>query len=250
VDDDIGFCGGMNVSVDYAGPALGNGRFRDTHARFEGPCVQDLARVFAASVHSATGERLALPVRQEPYASGVFAQVLQSDVRRRRRHIQRALHQTVSRSGHHCFLTSPYFVPPPKLTSALVRAKRRGVDVKVLTAGLSDVPLVRLASQHLYGKLLRAGVGIYEMFGRTLHAKTATIDGIYASVGSFNLDRWSYLRNLEVNVAILDARLALELEERFASDLAMSQEVHLPTWEKRTPYERVLAWIAYQFLRL
>jgi len=67
-------------------------------------------------------------------------------------------------------------VPPKRLMRALTHAARRGVDVRVLTAGRSDVPLVHLASQHLYGRLLRAGVRIFELQERVLHAKTVTVE--------------------------------------------------------------------------
>src|SRR6185503_7826450 len=102
-----------------------------------------------------------------------------SNVRRHRRAIQKALRLTLARTLERCYLSSPYFVPPVRLKRALVHAARRGVDVRVLTAGRSDVPIVRLASQHLYGRLLRKGVRIFELENRVLHAKTATVDGVY-----------------------------------------------------------------------
>jgi cardiolipin synthase len=251
VDDGVGFCGGMNISADYAGPKHGNSFFRDTHALVEGPAAADLAAIFRASYQTATGKRLAdggAPCA--PLAEGVFAQVLGSDVRRRKRHIQRALYHTIGRCVGRCFLTSPYFVPPPRLLSALVRAARRGVDVRILTAGLSDVPIVAVAARHLYGRLLRGGVKVYEMVDRTLHAKTASIDGIYAAVGSFNLDRWSFQRNLEVNLTVVDAGLALKLEEQFGEDLKLAREVKLEEHAARGVVDRVLGWFAYQLMRV
>jgi cardiolipin synthase A/B len=251
VDDGVAFCGGMNVSVDYAGPRRGNNFFRDTHALVEGPAAAALAAIFASSFQTATSR--VLPDRGQPpfpLSGGVFAQVLGSDARRRRRHIQRALYHTVGRCVRRCLLTTPYFVPPPRLLTALVRAARRGVDVRVLTAGLSDVPIASIAARHLYGRLLRGGVKVYEMSERTLHAKTATIDGVYASVGSFNLDRWSFGRNLEVNLTFVDEGLAAHLEDAFYEDLKLSREVKLEEHAARGPLERALGWLAYQLMRL
>ncbi|MCC7070250.1 MAG: phosphatidylserine/phosphatidylglycerophosphate/cardiolipin synthase family protein [Deltaproteobacteria bacterium] len=250
VADDAGFCGGMNIAEDYAGPKHGNGRFRDTHAGLLGPCVADLADILRASVRTAGGPRLPAVPAPPPQQGGVFLQVLGSDVRRRRRHIQRALFHTVRRAVSTCFLTTPYFVPPPRLVRALVHARRRGVDVRVLTAGVSDVPMVAAAARHLYGKLLRAGVRIFEMSGKTLHAKTATIDGLYASVGSFNLDRWSFGRNLEVSFAAVGAGLAQSLEQRMTEDLALSREVQPDEHEARGLWQRIVCFVAYQLMRL
>ena len=65
------------------------------------------------------------------------------------------------------------------------------MEIHILTAGRSDVPMMRRAARHVYGRYLKRGIRIYEGQARTLHAKTVTIDGLYAAVGSFNLDRWS-----------------------------------------------------------
>lgn len=251
VDRGIGFCGGMNISEDYAGPKHGNGRFRDTHALVEGPAADDLDALFRATFLTATGGRLPAPSGEiAPLAEGVFAQVLASDVRRRKRHIQRALYHTVGRCLSRCLLTTPYFVPPPRLVRALITAAGRGVDVRLLTAGVSDVPLVAVAARHLYGHLLQGGVRIFEMEGRTLHAKTATIDGIYASVGSFNLDRWSFARNLEVSLTVVDEGLARHLEEQFHADLELCREITLRDHEMRGAWVRLKGWAAYRLLRL
>ena len=249
IADDVGFCGGMNVAEEYAGERYGSGFFRDTHLRAAGPCVRDLARLVAQIVGEMTRRMprwFEAPARCD---DGSLVQILESNVRRERRAIQKALRYTVIRSVDRCYLTTPYFVPPRRLMRALRGAARRGVDVRVLTAGRSDVPLVHLASQHLYGRLLRAGVRIYEMWGRTLHAKTATIDGVYASVGSFNLDHWSDRRNLEVNLTVLDRRTARDIEQRFRSDLELSREVELVTWTKRGALRKALHWVAYQVAR-
>lgn len=249
--DDLGFTGGMNVSADYAGLQLGNGRFRDTHARLQGPCVRHLERVFIGSWREACGEKLS--AKTEPAIStqtGCFAQVLGSNARRRRRHIQKALRRTVLRSTRSCFLTTPYFVPPRSLVRALNLAARRGVDVRILVAGDSDVPLARHASNHIAGRLLRNGVRIFELFGQTLHAKTATIDGIYGAVGSFNLDYWSYRRNLEVHVAAVDTELADELAAQFQVDLTASRELTLSDWRARGLWRRIVDAIAYFLMRV
>lgn len=249
IADDVGFCGGMNVADEYAGERHGSGVFRDTHLRVVGPGVHDLADLVADLAAEMIHRRPHLSDPSEPQEDGALVQILESNVRRERRAIQRALRYTVLRAVERCYLTTPYFVPPGRLIRALRRAAKRGVDVRVLTAGRSDVPLVRQASQHLYGRLLKAGVRIYEMYGRTLHAKAATIDGVYASVGSFNLDYWSHRRNLEVNVSVLDRRTAVEIEEQFHADLEVAEEVQLERWERRNVPRKVLHWLAYLVAR-
>ena len=250
VDDDVGFCGGMNISVDYAGLRHGSGRFRDVHVRVEGPSVEELVRLVRAAVRECGGRIDRGRTPSEVSEPGSLVQILESNRRHEKRAIQKAMRLTLKRAVERCQLTSPYFVPPRRLMRDLERAVERGIEVQVVTAGRSDVPLVRRASRHLQGRLLRAGVRIWEMQKRTLHAKTATIDGIYASVGSFNLDYWSYRRNLEVTLCAFDEKLAHEIEERFEEDLHLSEEVRLETWGKRGLFERIRDWIAYQLMRL
>jgi cardiolipin synthase len=251
VDDDAGFCGGMNVSCDYGGARRGNGTFRDTHLLVQGPAVRDLAIVFAASWHHASDERLATFSPAPPRFDGSHVQILGSDRFWRRSAIQRALHHAVTRAHARIRLTAPYFVPPPRLLRALSQAARRGVVVEVLTAGVSDVPIAAAAARHLYGRLLQSGVHIWELGGgRKLHAKTASVDGIYAHVGSFNLDRWSFDRNLEVVAMVLDPGFSQALDRVFDDDLATSTQVTLAAWQNRSVVDVVVGWCAWQLARL
>ncbi len=249
-DRAVAFCGGMNVAEEYAGSRHGTNLFRDTQLWVEGPAARDLAALVEDMASEIAGTPCALPGRPvEAAPDGSLALILESNVRRQRRAIQKALRTTITRAVERCALTSPYFVPPPRLMRALIHAARRGVDVRVLTAGRSDVPLVRLASQHLHGRMLRHGVRIFEMTARVLHAKTAEVDGVYAAVGSFNLDHWSDRRNLEVSVSVLDRDAARALEQQFRRDLEGSEEVQLESWERRSRVRRFLGWLACLVLR-
>lgn len=233
IDDRVAFAGGMNTSEDYAGPRLGKATFRDCHAEFRGPCVRDLAAVTLKSLNLMRDVNTRAIGPRPARGGGMFVQVLSSRGMLGRRAVQHAMRVTVRHAVERCMIVNPYFLPPQRLMSALEKAAQRGVEVRILTSGLSDVPMVRRASQHIYGHLLRHGVRIFEYFGSTLHAKTMTIDGLYSTVGSFNLDTWSHKRNLEVNVGIIDAGAAASLEQQFESDLAQAKEVTLDNWTRR-----------------
>lgn len=250
VDDNHGFCGGMNISVDYAGARHGNGRFRDTHVLLSGPGIRDLTEVFTRSWAHATREELPLWAIAPAKHEGSHLQILGSDRFVGRRRIQRAMHTAVTRAQRSVLLTTPYFVPPPKLLRALRRTARRGVDVRVLTAGISDVPIAAAAARHLYGSLLEDGVRVFELRKQTLHAKTAVVDGFYAHVGSFNLDPWSFERNLEVCAMTLDEGFAAALGAVFANDLLQSEEVTLEAWQRRSLWQRFSGFVAWHIARL
>jgi cardiolipin synthase len=88
------------------------------------------------------------------------------------------------------------------------------------------------------------------MYGRTLHAKTSTIDGVFSSVGSYKLDHWSARRNLEVTVSMYGPRIAFQLKDKFLEDLKISKEVTLQGWRDRSCLARFVQWGAYQLMRL
>src|SRR5437868_8830285 len=89
------------------------------------------------------------------------------------------------------------------MLDALEDAARRGVDVRLLLASQSDEPFIMSAQRSYYQALLKSGVKIYEWQGKMLHAKTATIDGVWSTVGTSNLDWWSIVRDNELNAIIL-----------------------------------------------
>jgi cardiolipin synthase len=133
---------------------------------------------------------------------------------------------------------------------ALVRAAERGVDVRLILPGVSDVPVVKHASRYLYKRYLKHGIRVYEYQRNILHAKTAVIDGIWSTVGSSNLDRRSFRKNLEINVVVLDQEFGDRMEEVFFKDLEYCREVTLETMKKRSLRSFVIQWICYRFRNL
>jgi cardiolipin synthase len=131
-------------------------------------------------------------------------------------------------------ITNAYFAPDPQLLSALGAAVARGVDVKLILPSQTDSWLVFHAGRAYYDWLLRAGVRIYERRGVILHSKTALIDGVWATVGSTNLDWRSFLHNDEVNAVVLGTDFGGQVQAMFDRDLAASDEMTLDKWERRS----------------
>jgi cardiolipin synthase len=82
-------------------------------------------------------------------------------------------------------------------------------------------------------------VKLYERRSAVLHAKTAVIDGVWSSVGSTNMDLWSFLRNDEVNAVIFGRHFAGQMEAMFEKDLEDSEAISLDKWERRSLGERM-----------
>ena len=118
-------------------------------------------------------------------------------------------------------------------------AAGRGVDVKLILPSQTDSWLVFHAGRSYYERLLRAGVKIYERRGVILHSKTVLVDGVWATVGSTNLDWRSFLHNHELNVVVLGTEFGAELQAMFARDLANSNAITLAQWERRPLHFRL-----------
>ena len=130
-------------------------------------------------------------------------------------------------------LTNAYFVPDPQLLTALETAAGRGVDVSLILPSRTDSWLVFHAGRGHYDRLLRAGVKIFERRGAILHSKTALVDGVWATVGSTNLDWRSFLHNHELDAVVLGAEFGAQLQAMFDADLAESDAVTLESWQRR-----------------
>ncbi|MEO7328027.1 MAG: cardiolipin synthase ClsB [Minicystis sp.] len=248
VDSEIGFTGGINICDDYM-PLEGLG-WRDTHLRLEGPAVGELERFFLHSWRRGGGE----PVNPALHGSSArrvdpAVRVLTSDQHRGRMSIREAYRRAITQAKTQILVTNAYFLPEIRLLRALIAAARRGVDVRVMVPGTTDVPTVLYASRSIYDFLLDAGVRVFEWKGRVLHAKTAVIDGRWSTVGSSNLDQQSLRNNLEINVMIDDKGFAAALTAMFNEDLDHCDEIVHARWRERPPWSRALSWGAYLFRR-
>jgi phosphatidylserine/phosphatidylglycerophosphate/cardiolipin synthase-like enzyme len=150
----------------------------------------------------------------------------------------------IASARERAWIMSAYFVPSRRFRKALRRTARRGVDVRLLVPGpRTDHPWVRDAARRFYGKMLRSGVRIFEYQPRVLHGKMIICDD-WVSVGSSNLDRWSFKWNLEANQEIEDAPFADNAAEVFEEDCRESEQLSARNWPRRAWLHRLRERIA------
>jgi len=235
VDRFVGFTGGMNIGVEYGSPSAPGGPWRDSHVRVAGPAAWDMAIVFNEGWELAGGEPIHLPplAVAAPDLPGARVLVLDARPLRGNREAAAALVAIAAAARERLWITNAYFAPGHTAVRVLAAAAGRGVDVRLLLPGRSDVPIVRHAGHGYFADLLGRGVRIFEYAAAVLHAKSLVADGYLAVVGSTNLDFRSFLFNAECNLVVLDAPFAARLEADFAADLASSAEITLPAWSRR-----------------
>lgn len=255
VDGRIGFIGGVNISPVYrtgsapAGDGSAAPGWRDLHVQVEGPVVQRLQRLFIAQWQ----RHACAPMQQARYFRPLApvgthrVGVVASDAGTRRDPYYSALLGAIDTARHRVQLTTAYLVPPRRLMRKLIEAAQRGVQVELLLPGVSDSWAALHAGRSHYGRLLQAGVHIHERHDTQLHAKACVIDGVWASIGSSNIDWRSLLHNAEANLVVLDEEFAARVEQVFRCDVALARTIDLATWEQRSAWHRVRESVARRF---
>ena len=227
VDGRVAFLGGYNIGSLYAAG------WRDTHVKISGKEAREVENDFSdfwnahrtpelpeiSSARRRTWNPALVVRRNDPYLR-IFP-------------IRAMYIEAIDRANDHVYLTHAYFVPDRAMRAGLIEAARRGVDVQVLVPHESNhVTADWLARRH-FEELLRAGVRIFRYRHIMIHSKTATVDGIWSTVGSANIDRYSMLGNYEINLEVYSERFADQMERMFELDKTNAVELTLAEWNRR-----------------
>ena len=240
IDRRVSFTGGMNVGNEYGSSTRAReGLWRDTHARISGATAWEMALVFQEGWTHAGGEPFPIAQSQPTGNDGANILVLDSRPGRGYAETSSVLAAIVGASRKRLWITNSYFAPRPVGIHALGQAARRGVDVRLLLPGISDVPIVRHAGHGFFAGLLNCGVRIFEYQPAILHAKTLVADDFATVVGSSNLDFRSFHFNAECNLLILDDEIGQIMSRAFETDLAQSVEIQNESWRQRSIAHRL-----------
>src|SRR6185369_1764756 len=250
IDGRTAFVGGLNLSREYASIEDGGGGWRDTEIELQGPAAAELARLSLEfwpeekKRHPAPLIRVVRPPAQ-PNGSPVL--ILGSSRLQDRFRISRNLRFAFRQARRRIWIANPYFLPSRSLRGELRRAARRGVDVRLLVPRTSDVPPARFASQRLFERYLKWGIRIFEWPGPMMHAKTAVIDTLWSTVGSYNMDPLSLLLNDELTAVVFNRDFGARLEAMFTEDFEASRELTREVWRKRGWFPRLVEKFFYAF---
>ncbi len=168
-----------------------------------------------------------------PAYGNVLMQTVNSGPLRNEREISRGILQAIYDAKESIFIQTPYFIPPDSMSEALQSAATRGVDVRLIVAGKSDVPLVQVASRSFYEEMMESGVQVYTYNDGFLHSKLMTFDNSLTLIGSVNFDFRSFEHNFEVESFIYNKQVATQAVEIFVNDQRGAELISLKTWQKR-----------------
>lgn len=276
VDGTQAFTGGINITDDYTGSSSGGGSglsgssgkrsergWRDTQVEIEGPAVAEFQRQFLRYWGELGGKADDTPIslfpriqrRGEQFVRVVVDQGqdlldnLMSPADNTWKHLSGKREQesriyasyltAIGKARRRVWITQAYFAPNEALVATLEDAAKRGVDVRLLMPGETDVSLMQHAARSHYQRLLDSGIRLYEYQDTMMHAKTAVIDGSWSTVGSANLDYRSFILNDEANAIIIGRDFGRQMERMFEEDLESAQEIEPKAWRERPWLQRV-----------
>lgn len=273
VDGKIGFIGGAGIGDEWLGNAQDRKHWRDTHYRLEGPVVGQLQAAFmdnwiecngtvlhgegyfprldarnrVASIETdgetggGTGGDTGGGIDGDTGGDGMLAQAFSSSAGAGGVESMQLMYLLAIKAARDQIrISMAYFVPDDLTIKILIEARRRGVAIDIIMPGpITDVPLARFAARSLYGKLLKAGVRIYEYQPTMYHCKVMIVDDRWVSIGSSNFDERSFKLNDEANVNVLDPAFAARQIEIFNDDLRQCKRITYKAWKRRSLGGRV-----------
>jgi cardiolipin synthase A/B len=254
-DGEVAIIGGMNFADRYHG-LPGKKEWLDFAVLIKGPeCVHILSIIkklwnkkFLSKVERSR-ELIHTPVF---YKEDVKVKVQQNNWYRRKIEILRSYRNALKTAQDRMIIFASYFLPGRNERKLLRNASMRGVDITIVLAAESDTPVFTRATNFLYDFILRNKIKIFEYLPSNMHAKAATVDGKWSTIGSYNMNHLSDYASIEINVDILDAGFAHHFEGILRN--IINKDCRQVTFEelnrRQTWFSRLRGWYSYQMIRL
>jgi cardiolipin synthase len=242
-DETVGFTGGTGIDSAWTGAGDRPSAWRDNAYRITGPAVDGLRAAFAQdwlqSPRPVSDHADAFPAHDTSGSSSV--QVIRAISQPGWNESALAVLALLDLAQHRVRATTPYLRLPERWHEALAAAVRRGVQVQLLVPGPHvDRPFVAAQSRHGHGRLLDAGVELWQYQPTMMHAKVVTVDGSLALVGTTNLDHRSFDINEQLALVVDDDEVTSLLDAHFDEDLESSVGLSPSRWHDRGRRERLV----------
>jgi cardiolipin synthase len=244
IDGGVGYAGSQNLVAKDFRPGIVN---RELVVRVTGPVVASLAAIVGADWSLETGEPPACPVRIPDPTGNAEAQLLPSGADYPLEGFESLLVWQLHQARERIIIVTPYFIPDEDVLGAMKTAAARGVSVDLVVSGAVDQRLVNWSQSSYYDGLLAAGVRVNLFRDYLLHAKTVSMDGRFAVVGSSNVDLRSFQLNEEASLLLYDRASVGAVETIQRGYIDASDRLDLATWRRRPALRKFVENIARLF---
>lgn len=242
IDGHTGFSGGFNIADEYINAVDRFGHWKDNGIMLRGKAVYNFTLMFLSTWQSASHETVTAEekeyYRPERYIDEVggfpdsdgYIQPY-GDVPYSAEAVgERVYLKLINQAKKTLYMTTPYLIIDEEIEAALVTAAHSGVDVRLVTPHIPDKKAVFGITRSFYGKLLQAGVKIYEYTPGFVHEKTFYCDGELATVGTINMDYRSLFLHLECGTFLIGNKAIEDIRKDFEQTFEVCHQVSLDEW--------------------
>lgn len=255
VDGETAIIGGMNYADRYHGTEQMK-PWLDFALIIKGPeCVHInsiLRRLWNKTFISKNERATEIVHLAKSYGDNIMLRVLENNWYRNKIEILRSYRAAFRNARERMIIFASYFLPGRNERKLIRNASARGVSIRIVLAAESDAPMFRRATNFLYGFILSNNIRIFEYLPSNLHAKVATVDGEWCTIGSYNLNHISDYGSIEMNVDILDKPFVAQFEKILTGIIRKDcRQVTIEEYNRRrTWFSRLIDWFSYQMIRL
>jgi cardiolipin synthase len=254
VDGHYGVVGGLNISNRYNDTVEQKG-WLDWAIQVEGEAAKALYNICASRAISPwklPGYMIRPAPAFTPPTEVCPVRVCVNDWVRAKREVTRSYIEMLDQAQHQIIIMSSYFIPGRQIRRHLAKARLRGVRVRLILAGISDVAIAKHAERFMYRWLFKQGIEVFEYQRNVLHAKLSTYDRKWVTVGSYNVNEISEKASVELNLDVFDSAFASEIETRLV-EIMMTKCKRITDEElnrRFTLVQRFAQWGAYLIIRI
>lgn len=244
VDGYIGYTGGMNLADEYANYIERFGYWKDTGVRMEGQGVWGLTNIFMEMWEVTQKDYTFYYERYMPSVSKKCSGYVQPFAGGPHRNpdnpTEGAYTRMINKARDYIYITTPYLVLDQKMMSDLTNAAESGVDVRIIVPAIYDKWVVYMVNVSNYGKLIQAGVRVYEYTPGFIHAKNVISDDECAICGTINTDYRSFYHHYECGVFLSEVNAIKNMKEDFLNTLTQCEEIEYTKWQSRSAGQKFM----------
>jgi cardiolipin synthase len=255
VDGEYSLVGGINISNRY-NDLDGQTAWLDWAVLIEGEASHELHLL--CNLFYAKKEKDKIFIKKDELATKIYptsaipVAIRRNDWVMNKNEISASYMKMLRDAKNQIILMSSYFIPGKFFKNNIIKALNRGVNIKVILAGPSDIGISKYAEKYLYRWAIRHGLELYEYKRNVLHGKIAVSDNRFVTIGSYNINDISALASIELNVDIDDLDFAKSTENILKNIIFYDCERVSPIKVLRNYgiIERIMQWTSYEIFRL
>ncbi len=248
-DGAVALIGGINIADKYKGTATEKA-WLDYAVLLRGDVCKQLQKICTDFYYHSRSKRKSNTPHPTEIINKIPVKINQNDWLNYKNEISISYLRSINNAKTEIIIFGSYFLPGYLFRRALKKASKRGVNIKILISGISDVTLIKYATRYMYSFLFKHNIEIYEWPHSVMHGKAAVVDGQWSTVGSYNINWLSAYSSIEMNVAVPDAAFSSQFSSHVHDILSNSRKISYEQFRmEQTFLDKVKSWLGFFTVR-